>query len=129
MPTIEASTRWTNGALFKIADRGRKRAGPQHQGEVRGLLFGKAASDAPLFADRLLDIRHFAHTVVEHYAQAAVDIRAGEVVEAAACLASKNEGDVGPLVLVDRGLRVAEVRTGYFSETFDDPVLFAAAVG
>ena len=81
------------------------------------------SGDPALVADGLLDIRRFLHPVVEHHSQRLADIGAGELVEAVAGVAGEDEGRIGPPILVNRGLGVAEVIAGHDGEPLQDEVL------
>ena len=112
--------RRSHGALFQIADAGRKRAGAQHHGEVLGLLRGESAGDAAFIVNLLLDGGNFLDLVVEHHGQLLADVGAGEAGEAAPAFAGQQKADGGTAVLVGGGLGGAQVAPGNGRGAGDD---------
>src|SRR2546423_13684098 len=61
-----------------------QRSGAQHHGEVLGLLRSECAFDDAAVTNRVIDAGDLAHALVEHDGETVADVRAGELLEAAA---------------------------------------------
>ncbi len=102
--------RRTHRTLFKVTNTRRQRARTQDHGQVFGLLLGEGSGDASFVVNLLLNGRNFLNFIVENHGQLIVDVCAGKGCEAASTFTSQEETDGWTLILIPRGLGVAQDR-------------------
>ena len=98
--------------LLEVVQLRRQRARAQLQRQVRDFFGREAAGDAPFRVDLALERRRRLHAAVEDDRQLAADVLAADLAELPAALVAEREADRRPVVLVDRGARVAQVLAG-----------------
>src|SRR5450432_2713785 len=89
-----SAQRRTDGALFKISDRGGKRAGAQDEREVVGIILAEVAFDEAGVVDAALDDRGGVDMVLEHDSHLAAGVLFGEGTKAARGFRRKREIDL-----------------------------------